>query len=378
MLVLTIPKKETVWSKKFSGRDFRLVKTLEEYSQMVDWVTEYCAAVRNLPEVTLENPADWYTADFIKNYAGCKAHTALWTDNGILMKLIAIPQNILAYDAMYQLYSQQIVLLANMIISDPGSKIAQEAKKQLEMYLKGLGQSVKLYQGEIQVVRESLTQFQGEVGQYKTFFEKLYKDSGDTKKADDALLTQYQSQMDTLQEDLKKWSDVQKGMYISMGVEAVVIPIALACGPFGFLTAIILGSGMIAEGITAVAADEKIKEDARQLEELTKEFDSYTRDSKTLKELITRLDALNTTLSHVEGALEGIDEAWKQLEDNIALVLSTIAEASEEEKKGIYENIVELMSESDEEWEQVVEAAKKVSLNASQPELDQVYTVEVA
>lgn len=59
------------------------------------------------------------------------------------------------------------------------------------------------------------------------------------------------------------------------------------------------------------------------------------------------------------------------------MVVNTIAEAGEEEGKGIYESIVELMNESDEEWKQVVETAKKIILNVSQPELDQVYTVEI-
>ena len=211
-----------------------------------------------LPAVTLENPADWYTADFIREYASCKAHTSQWTDNGILMKLIAIPQNIVNYDAMYQLHSQQIVVFAQTIISDPGSKVAKEAKKQLKLYLDSLRGSVQLYQGEIQAVQESLARFKGDVGSYKSFFEKLYQDSLDTKKADDELLEQYQAQIDTLQADLKKWSDVQKGMYIAIGVEALIVPVALSCGPFGFLVGLILGAGMIAEGITAVAAKRRI------------------------------------------------------------------------------------------------------------------------
>lgn len=185
---------------------------------MVDWVTEYCTAVRNLPAITLENPADWYTADFIREYASCKAHTSQWTDNGILMKLIAIPESIISYDNMYQLYSQQIVMCARTIILDPGSTIAKEAKKQLKLYLDNLCNSVQLYQKEILDVQQSLDTFKKEVGTYKTFFEELYKNSTDTKKADDNLIKQYKAQIDTLQADLKKWSDVQKGMYIAIGV----------------------------------------------------------------------------------------------------------------------------------------------------------------
>ena len=218
MLTLTTLGTNTLWGKKLSSPPFRLCETLDNYSEMVDWVTEYCAAVRNLPAITLENPADWYTADFIREYASCKAHTSQWTDNGILMKLIAIPESIISYDNMYQLYSQQIVMCARTIILDPGSTIAKEAKKQLKLYLDNLCNSVQLYQKEILDVQQSLDTFKKEVGTYKTFFEELYKNSTDTKKADDNLIKQYKAQIDTLQADLKKWSDVQKGMYIAIGV----------------------------------------------------------------------------------------------------------------------------------------------------------------
>ncbi|MCC8044088.1 MAG: HBL/NHE enterotoxin family protein [Clostridiales bacterium] len=378
MLTLTIQKTKTVWKGKLSFRDFRLHETLDTYSQMVDWVTAYCAAVRNLPAVTLKNPADWYTADFIRKYASCKAHTSQWTDNGILMKLIAIPQNIVNYDAMYQLYSQQIVVFAQTIISNPGSEIAKEAQKQLKLYLDSLRRSVQLYQGEIQEVQESLARFKGDVGSYKSFFEKLYQDSLDTKKADEELLEQYQAQIDTLQSDLKKWSDVQKGMYIAMGVEALIVPVSLGCGPFGFLVGLILGMGMIAEGITAVVANEKIQEDARKLAELNGMFDSYTLDASVLKELIDRMESLNQTLGHVEESLEGINQAWKQLEDNISQVLAALGKVDEVEEKELYKELIDLLKEADEEWALVVQAAKDVCLNAAQPELDQIYPAEVA
>ena len=86
-----------------------------------------------------------------------------------------------------------------------------------------------------------------------------------------------------------------------IGVEAVIVPVAFGCGPFGFLVA-----GMIAEGITTVVANEKIQEDSRKLEELDGKFDSYTRDASVLKELIDQMETLNQTLKHMEESLGGL------------------------------------------------------------------------
>lgn len=152
----------------------------------------------------------------------------------------------------------------------------------------------------------------------------------------------------------------------------------LACGPFGFLVGLILGAGMIAEGITSVTADEKIKKDSQKLAELTEKTDSYTRDSLVLMELIDRMQSLNQTLGYVEEALEEINESWKQLEDNMTQVLNTLDNAEEEEKKALYEELIKLLEEADEEWGEVINAAKKVSLNAARPELDQIYPADVA
>ena len=40
--------------------------------------------------------------------------------------------------------------------------------------------------------------------------------------------------------------------------------------------------------------------------------------------------------------------------------------------------MIDLLEEADEEWAQVVQAAKEVCLNAAQPELNQIYPAEVA
>ena len=207
---------------------------------------------------------------------------------------------------------------------------------------------MKGYQLQVSGVCKEITNFKTAIAKYKDFFVKLYSDSQDTKKADDALIADFNKQMDNLNKDIKKWNDVKIAMLASVGVTAVATVISLGFGPIGIIIGIFCGIGMIAEAITEIVADEKVKEDNKKLQEVTEKFDSYTEDANFLNILIKKLNELTNMLDDTVKAIEGIDKEWKQLDTNIDTLLQHIEKAEEDEEKQLYEDIVRMMNASDE------------------------------
>lgn len=379
MLTLAPQKMNLKSNIIFLAERYDIKETISTYQQMLSTVTNYSSAIINLPEVKLNNPADWYTAQFIEDYSKARVHPRCWTDKGgILDQLNQIPANIVQYDLMFQGMKLQIVSLANVIINDPTSKLAEEAKTQLSQYLSNLQQTVKGYQLQVSGVCKEITDFKEEITKYKDFFIKLYNDSQDTKKADDALIADFNTQMENLKKDIKKWNDVKIAMLASLAVTAVATVISLGFGPIGIIIGIFCGVGMIAEAITEVIADESIKEDTRKLGEVTKKFDSYTQDANFLNTLIQQLSSLTSMLDETVKAIEGIDNEWKQLDTNIDTLLYHIEKAKEDEEKQFYEDVIEMMNQSNKEWIAIVEAAKKLQGIDEKIDVDHVYPVKLA
>lgn len=379
MLTLAPKKMDLKSNIIFLTERYNLKETISTYQQMLSTVTNYSSAVINLPDIKLNNHADWYTSQFIQDYSKARVHPRCWTNQGgILDQLNQIPANIVQYDLMFQGMKLQIISLTNLIINDPTSKLAEEAKKQLSQYLSNLQQTVKGYQLQVSGVCKEITDFKEAINKYKNFFIKLYNDSQDTKKADDTLIADFNTQMDDLNKDIKKWNDVKIAMLASIGVTAIATVISLGFGPIGILVGIFCGIGMIAEAITEVVADEKVKEDTEKLKEVTKKFDSYTQDANFLNTLIQQLSSLTSMLDETVKAIEGIDKEWKQLDTNIDTLLQHIEKAEEDEKKQLYEDIIKMMNESDEEWKIIVDAAKKLKGIDEKIDVDHVYPVKIA
>lgn len=379
MLTLAPEKMNLKSNIIFLTERYNLKEIMSTYQDMVSTVTSYSAEIISLPDIKLNNPADWYTAQFIQDYSKARVHPRCWTDKGgILDQLNQIPANIVQYDFMFQGMRLQIISLANLIINDPTSKLAEEAKKQLTQYLSTLQQTVKGYQCQVAGVCKEIKDFKTAIGTYKDFFIELYKNSKDTKKADDTLIADFNTQIDNLNKDITKWNDVKIAMLASVGVTAIAAVISFGFGPIGLIVGIFCGVGAIAEGITEVVADEKVKEDCKKLAEVTAKFDSYTADAKQLDELIKKLDSLTSILDKTVAAIEGIDKEWQQLDSNVATLLKHIETAKEDEEKELYQDVINMMNQSEKEWKTIVDAAKKLQGIEEKVDLDHVYPVKIA
>lgn len=379
MLTLAPEKMNLKSNIIFLTERYNLKETISTYQQMLSTVTNYSSAIINLPDIKLNNPADWYTAQFIQDYSKARVHPRCWTNKGgILDQLNQIPANIVQYDLMFQGMKLQISSLTSLIINDPTSKLAEEAKKQLSQYLSTLQQTVKGYQCQVSGVCKEITDFKDAINKYKDFFIKLYNDSQDTKKADDTLIADFNKQIDNLNKDIKKWNDVKIAMLASVGVTALATVISLGFGPIGIIIGIFCGIGMIAEGITELVADEKVKEDTKKLKEVTEKFDSYTEDANFLNTLIQQLSSLTSMLDDTVKAIEGIDKEWKQLDTNIDTLLQHIEKAKKDEEEQLYKDILDMMDKSNEEWTAIVDAAKKLQGIDEKIDADHVYPVKIA
>lgn len=379
MLTLAPQKMDLKSNVIFLTERYNLKETISTYQQMLSTVTNYSSAIINLPDIKLNNPADWYTSQFIQDYSKARVHPQCWTNQGgILDQLNQIPANIVQYDLMFQGMKLQISSLTSLIINDPTSKLAEEAKKQLSQYLSNMQQTVKGYQLQVSGVCKEITDFKDAIDKYKDFFIELYKNSQDTKKADDALIARFNIQMDNLNKDIKKWNDVKIAMLASIGVTALATVISLGFGPFGIIIGIFCGIGMIAEAITEIVADEKVKEDTKQLKEVTEMFDSYTEDANFLNTLIQQLSSLTSMLDDTVKAIEGIDKEWKQLDTNIDTLLQHIEKAKKDEEEQLYKDILDMMDKSNEEWTTIVDAAKKLQGIDEKIDVDHVYPVKFA
>ena len=235
-------------------------------------------------------------------------------------------------------------------------------QKYMDMEQELIFESAESRYNTVERLYDNISDFKDLVSVEKDFFEKLYDHSKDTKKADEKEVADYQDKINALNTDIEKWSKVRKGMLIAEGVEGVFVTISLAFGPFGILAAIIVGAGMIAEGITAITADEKIKEGTKQLAEYQKTMQSYSQDAAVLKDLITRLNNICLFLDKTGKALESICGAWEQIRSNISEIRSTFDQMEQQEQQALYVQLQDSLVMESPKMKELQELAEALEL----------------
>lgn len=82
MLTLAPEKMNLKSNIIFLTERYNLKEIMSTYQDMVSIVTSYSAEIISLPDIKLNNPADWYTAQFIQDYSKARVHPRCWTDKG--------------------------------------------------------------------------------------------------------------------------------------------------------------------------------------------------------------------------------------------------------------------------------------------------------
>lgn len=360
--------------RKITTIDYRVGENLSEYCKHVNEVTVCCEQVIKLPGISLQNPADWYTTEFINNYARMKGNMHRWT-NVILIDLYSVPQAVLHFCDLYVDQEKELIAICKLLVDNPKDS---EKKKYLYEQLEFLQTQAKSKCDQVTDVYDAILDFQNNVKEAEGFFSTLYDNSSDTKKADQKKVDDYQKKVDELNDDIRKWSDVQEGMLIAEGIETTIVTISLACGPVGLLVGIITGVGMIAEGITAVVADEKIKEDGQELKRYQAEMEPYSKDAATLKDLIEKLQKVKVLLEQSMTALQSICGAWKQVNDNTSIFLSTIKKMESDEQKGLFRVVRDSLLSDSKQMAELQKVVKMTELKAHTKIEEGIYEAKLA
>ena len=114
--------------------------------------------------------------------------------------------------------------------------------------------------------------------------------------------------------------------------------------------------------ITSFALVEAIAIDVDKINQKRAELDDYTYDLTLIGILKTELEKTATSVEEVKGAMVEIGSLWQDLEDSLQALAQNLRDDKINLETQLYQDILDGMEETAEEWDTVVEMARNVQL----------------
>lgn len=327
---------------------------LTEYRENIAKVDAYAAAVRNL-NITIysQETPEWYTEEFKKQYVECKNFSQTWL-NDIMGRLGSVPKSIIDYNSSYQMYAKRIKKNCKLLLEEFNEDIHKALMQNLQDLREDVGDTKTVISDLIDSIDDYITHLQND----EAFFEDIYEKACATKKVDEDKLEEFRKHKKELEDEIERLEKVILGTGIAGGVALAAAPIGFFCGPIGIVVGIIVTAAALALLLTAIIESAICAQKRTELSICANQMDDMT---KTVESLQAFCDGLNTVISAVmtaKSAAQQILDCWQELEDEMGQLIKDLGEGEEKAKGKYYQQILDEMDATDEQWNEIVKKAK--------------------
>lgn len=326
---------------------------LAEYRKNIASISAYAATVQNLNITIYGALPNWYTEDFKEKFVASKAHAQSWL-NDILSRLTEVPESIIAYDKIYQMYSGDIVDYCKTMLKDPRIDL----NKPLIDSLNKLIDSVSQRKALVVDLEEAINAYISTLDKDKKFFDETYTSACDTRDVDREQLKDFQKMKTDLEDEIKYLQDVATGTAIAGGVLLTATPIGFACGPVGIIIGIIVSLAALSTLIASIIENEKCQRKRTELEICINQMNEMTKTVLSLESFCSELDKIICAATAAKSAAEEIRKLWEELGTQMAQLVEVLEMGEKDATQKLYTKLVSEVEDADKEWKEIVETAE--------------------
>lgn len=326
---------------------------LAKYRKDIADIDAYALAIMNMQINIYGQPPEWYNQDFKDKFVRAKQDAQSWLNN-VMSRLKEVPNTIVDYDALYQLYANEILDCCKALVKKPNKTLQDQV----------IGDIEKLY-NSIDARMQTVSALEGAIDEYvtlitadKTFFDETYEDACKTEEADKEKLKEFENKKADLEKEVKRIQDVIIGTGIAGGVALVAFPVCFAFGPVGIIIGVIALAAAIALLVTAIVESTILNAKQAELEACINSMNDMTKTIQSLDSFAKQLDTIIEASRLAKSAAQEIRKYWGELEDQMAQLLDDLKTGEENAKKNLYEDLITEIEETNKEWQEIVEKAK--------------------
>ncbi|MCC8044087.1 MAG: hypothetical protein LIP12_01130 [Clostridiales bacterium] len=365
MLTLVTGRKDSKWRRKRRMTGRLLQDQLTEYSQKVFQVTSCCTKMYHMTLPTLRK-ADWFNAEVIEKFNEMKLVPEMWLNNGILEQLKQVPEGILSYDSLYKSVKDAIVDQLQEMLADP-EKVTEAQRAELAAQIEWLASEVGILGGQAGNLAGRMEDMSGKIQEAAKYFDDLYTDACKTEQADQELSEELQKEISSLNEKIKHMNNSEIGMLVVEGVAGV----AAIVGTILELTwlQVLTASIVILTTIVSFSLEQVVTSDVEKIDQRRAELDDYTYDLTLIGILKTELEETEASVEEAKGAVVEIGSLWQDLEDSLQDLAHNLRDEEIKLDTELYQDVLDGMEETAQEWDEVVEMARNVRLLQVEPDL---------
>lgn len=365
MLTLVTGRKDSKWGRKRRMTGRLLQDQLTEYSQKVFQVTSYCTKMYHMTLPILRK-ADWINAQVIEQFNEMKLVPEMWLNNGILEQLKQVPEGILSYDSLYKSVKDAIADQLREMLAEP-EEVTEAQRAELAAQIERMASEVGFLGGQAGNLAGRMEEMSGKIQEAAAYFAGLYTNVCQTEQADQERSEELQQEIDAMNEKIKHMNNSEIGMLVVEGVAgiAAIVGTILDLTWLQALTASIV----LITTITSFALGESVTSYVDKINQKRAELDDYTYDLTLIGILKTELEETAASVEEAKGAVAEIGSLWQDLGDSLQVLAQNLRDEEIKLETELYQDILDGMEETAQEWDAVVEMARNVRLLQVEPDL---------
>lgn len=342
-----------------------LQNQLTEYTQEVFKVTSYCTKLYDMTLPILRK-ADWINASVIEQFNEMKLVPEMWLNNGILEQLKEVPEGIISYDSFYKRVEGYISDRLQEMLAQP-EKVTASQRAELAAQIEQLAMQVGCLGGQADNLAGRMDEMSEKIRTATIFFDDLYDKACKTGEADQKKSEELQKEIRQLNETIQHMNNSEIAMLVlegAVGIAAIVGTIQDLIW-LQTIAAIIV----LITTITSFSLEAAIANKVDTINQKRAELDDYTFDLSLIGILKTELEETAASVEAATGAVTEIGSLWHNLKDSLQVVARDLRDSETKLDQELYQDILDGMEETAEEWDSVVEMARNVRLLQVEPDL---------
>lgn len=302
----------------------------------------------------------------IEQFNEMKLVPSMWLNNGILEQLKQVPEGILSYDSLYKRVEDYINDRLREMLADP-EKVTAAQRAELAAQIEQLAIQVGYLGSQADHLTGCMEEMTEKIRTATKFFDDLYDKACKTRQADQKKSEELQKEISKINEKIQHMNNSEIAVLVGEGA----VGIAAIVGIIRELKWLEIGAAIfvLITTVTSFALEAVIVSEVDKVNQKRAELDDYTYDLSLLGILKTELEETAASVEAATGAVTEIGSLWRALKDSLQGVVRDLRDSETKLDQKLYQDILDSMEETAEEWNFVVGMARNVRLLQVEPDL---------
>ena len=246
-------------------------------------------------------------------------------------------------------------------------KVTASQRAELAAQIEQLAMQVGCLGGQADNLAGRMDEMSEKIRSATTFFDDLYDKAYKTGQADQKKSEELQKEIRQLNEKIQHMNNSEIAMLVLEGVASIAAIVGTIQELIWLQT--IAATIVLITTVTSFSLEAAVTNEVDKINQKRAELDDYTYDLSLIGILKTELEETAASVETATGAVTEIGSLWHDLKDSLQVVARDLCDSETKLDQELYQDILDSIKETAEEWDSVVEMARNVRLLQVEPDL---------